>query len=108
MVSAAGVVASEPAFAAWSGDAADGLVWALAVPDDLPVDFVASYQALAGAPPQPVAALAYSATDQALKLIAVHRQRSALGAVLGDVSALAMQVYQRQGDDCCLLLPQGS
>ena len=106
MAPAAGVVAAEPAFAAWAGDAADGMVWALAVPDDLPADFAASYQALAGAPPQPVAALAYSATDQALKLITTHRERSALSAALPDVSAPSIQVFQRQGGDCCLPLFQ--
>ena len=106
MVLAAGVVAAEPAFAAWAGAAADGMVWALAVPDDLPPDFAASYQALAGSPPQPVAALAYSATDQALKLIATHRERSSLGAALAEVSVPSIQVFQRLGGDCCLPLSQ--
>ena len=106
MVSAAGVVAAEPAFVAWAGNAADGMIWALAVPDDLPNDFAASYQALAGAPPQPIAALAYSATDQALKLITTHRERPALSAALSTVSVPTIQVFQRHDDDCCQLLSQ--
>ncbi|HEY53231.1 MAG TPA: amino acid ABC transporter substrate-binding protein [Caldilineae bacterium] len=104
MAPAAGVVAAEPAFAAWAAEAADGMVWALAVPDDLPPDFAASYQALAGSPPQPLAALAYAATDRALQLIATQQERSGLASDLNAIPAPPIQVFQRQGGDCCLLL----
>ena len=104
MVLAAGVVAAEPAFAAWAGAAADGMIWASATPEDLPFDFAESYQALAGSPPQPAAALAYVATDQALEMMSKHPDRSVLANVLRDLPMPPIQVYQRHGDDCCLLL----
>ncbi len=101
MVLAAGIVASEPAFAGWAGSAADGMIWASATPEDLPTDFAASFQALAGSPPDPAAALAYAATDQALKLLAIHQERSALRDALRVISTPPIQVYQRQRSDCC-------
>ncbi len=104
MVLAAGVVATEPAFAAWAGAAADGMIWASATPEDLPSDFADSYQALTGSPHQPISALAYTATDVALKMITEYQERSALRSALQHLPTTPIQVYQRHGADCCLLL----
>jgi len=104
MVLAAGVVAAEPAFAARAGAASDGMIWAFATPENLPPDFADSFQALAGSPPQPISALAYAATDNALKMIAEHQERTALASSLRYIPTPPIQVYQRHGDDCCMLL----
>jgi len=107
VVLSAGEVAAEPAFAAWAGAAADGVIWAASTPVDVPLDFAESYQVLAGSPPRPSAALAYIATDLALELMKKHPERPALGDALQDLPAVPILVYQRHGDDCCLPLSRG-
>ncbi len=54
-----------PVFAGRAGPAADGVRWFSAgpAPADLPAEFVAAYQAAAGSPPTPQAALAYDAAN---------------------------------------------
>ncbi len=101
LVPAAGPVAAEPAFAAWAGAAANGLIWAAATPAELPDDFATRYEQMAGAPPTPIAALAYAATDAALRLLAAHRTRSDLGAALANLHTPPLRVYQRTADFCC-------
>ena len=104
LILSAGAVAAESAFIAWADTAADGMIWVTAYPEEMPSDFAESYQSLAGSFPKPIAALAYAATGQALEMIANHPERSALGNALRDVPAPQIQVFQRYGDDCCLLL----
>lgn len=104
LVPAAGGVAAEESFALWAGDEAEGLIWAAATPTDLPADFAAAYEALAGGPPTPVAALAYAATDAALRLLEKHKTRASLLNVLEAVPVPAIHLYRRQGDACCVPL----
>ncbi len=115
LVPAAGAVAAEEAFAAWAGAAADGLVWATAYPESLPADFPSTlghsaYRQETGALPEPkytwapTAALAYAATDEALKLLSLHRTRSGILAALESIDLPPMRLFVRQGKDCCLPL----
>jgi len=104
LVPAAGAVAAEEAFAAWAGAAADGLVWATAYPESLPADFASTYQQETGAPPEPTAALAYAAADEALKLLNLHRSRAGILAALDSIDLPPMRLFVRQGSDCCLPL----
>lgn len=101
LVPVAGPVAAEPAFAAWASDAANGLIWAAATPANLPDDFAARYEQMAGAPPTPIAALAYAATDEALKLLASHSTRSELGTALAGLPTPPLRIYQRTASSCC-------
>ena len=104
LVPAAGAVAAEEAFAGWAGAAADGLVWATAYPESLPADFASTYQQETGAPPEPTAALAYAAADEALKLLNLHRSRVGILAALDSIDLPPMRLFVRQGSDCCLPL----
>ena len=104
LVPAAGAVAAEEAFAARAGAAADGLVWATAYPESLPADFASTYQQETGAPPEPTAALAYAAADEALKLLNLHRSRAGILAALDSIDLPPMRLFVRQGSDCCLPL----
>lgn len=101
---AVGSVAAEAAFAAWAGDVADGLVWSQAYPDDLPPDFAGAYEALAGTPPTPMSALAYAAAGEALQLLSQSQDRQALAESINDLNPYPQQVFQRQGDACCIPL----
>ena len=78
-----------------AGDAAAGVRWLSAGPDAsaLPADFVAAYQALAGAPPSPQAVLAYDATNLLLDAIALAGQA---GAPVN--RATVLQAAARLGD----------
>ncbi|MBX7235846.1 MAG: ABC transporter substrate-binding protein [Caldilineales bacterium] len=104
LVPAAGSVAAEEAFGIWAGDGAEGLVWAMAVPATLPTDFTSAYEQLAGAPPTPMAALAYAAADEALALLARHKSRPDLVQALVSVPLPPVQLFRRQGGACCVPL----
>ena len=67
---AAGPVAEETAVRGWAGERVASLPWAAPEPQHLPADFAAAYHELAGKAPTRAAALAYAATDEALRLIA--------------------------------------
>ena len=110
LVPAAGAVAAEEAFAAWAGAAGDGLVWASAYPESLPADFASAYRQETGVTPEPISALAYAATDEALKLVSLHRSRTGILAALDSINLPSMRLFVRQGDrpgvpgTCCLPL----
>jgi len=70
LIPAAGPVAGEEAFQQWAPDVAWSIPWAAPTPAGLPDDFAAEYEKLAGKKPSLAAALAYAATDQALRIIA--------------------------------------
>ncbi len=102
-VVAAGSVALEDAFVGWAGKAADDLPWVIAVPTSWPPPWADAYQQLAGVPPSPMAALAYSATDQALRLLSTAPNRHAMAQVLPRLKAPPIQVFRRLGERCCIL-----
>ena len=104
MILAAGVVAIEPAFAAWAGAASNGMIWASATPENLSADFADSFQVLTGSPHQQISALAYAATDHALSMMTEHTERATLRSAIQDHPTMPIQVYQRQGADCCVPL----
>ncbi|NOZ50777.1 MAG: ABC transporter substrate-binding protein [Chloroflexi bacterium] len=101
-VVAAGSVALEDAFVAWAGDAADHLPWAMAVPTPWPPSWADAYQQLAGVAPTPMAALAYAATDEALRLLPAAPDRPRMAAALSQIAAPPVQVFQRAGAECCI------
>ncbi len=101
LVSAAGPVGAEISFSAWAGSAAEGLIWAGAMPAELPLGFGQSYQAVAGESPRPIANLAYAATDEALRLLQANLSRSSVLLALDTVKAPSIQVYRRQQSTCC-------
>ncbi len=101
---AAGSVAAEEAFAAWAGERAEETVWAMAAPAILPAAFPSAYEQRAGAPPTPVAALAYAAADEALTLLARHTSRRDLAQALASVPIPPVQRFRRQGGACCVPL----
>jgi len=70
LIPAAGPVAAEEAIQGWAPELAFSIPWAAPVPPDLPESFADDYQAMTGAKPTLAAALAYAATDQALRIIA--------------------------------------
>lgn len=101
-VAAAGSVALEDAFVAWAGDAAANLTWVMAAPAPWPPPWADAYEQLAGTPPTPMAALAYAATDQALRKLSFVSDRSSMADALRQVSGPPLQVYRRSAQACCL------
>ncbi|HHB89789.1 MAG TPA: hypothetical protein ENK60_00615 [Anaerolineae bacterium] len=69
LVPAAGPVAGEEALQGWAPDLTWTIPWAAPMPENLPEDFSQQFEALAGKPPNYAAALAYAATDEAIRLI---------------------------------------
>ncbi len=69
LIPAAGPVAAEEAFQGWAPELAWSIPWAAPAPQNLPQDFAADYEAATGAKPTLASALAYAATDQALRII---------------------------------------
>ena len=69
LIPAAGPVAAEEAFQGWAPDLAWTIPWAAPAPENLPDTFAADYEAMTGARPTLASALAYAATDQALRII---------------------------------------
>jgi len=49
-----------------------------------------------------MAALAYSATDQALRLLTAAPNRHAMAQTLPQLKAPPLQVFQRLGERCCI------
>ena len=70
LIPAAGSVADEEAFQKWAPALAWSIPWAAPVPDDLPQSFAFDYEEMTGKKPALAAALAYAATDQALRILA--------------------------------------
>jgi len=99
---AAGSVALEDAFTAWAGAAATDLTWVMAVPAPWPPPWADAYEQLAGAPPTPMAALAYAATDQALQQLPFVADRSSMADALKKVSTPPLLLFRRSAQDCCL------
>lgn len=107
-VAAAGSVALEDAFVAWAGTAAEDLTWIMATPTTWPPPWATAYEQLAGASPTPMAALAYAATDQALRQLPFASDRSSMADVLRQLSGPPLQVFHRTPQTCCLRLEVGA
>ncbi len=101
-VVAAGSVALEDAFVGWAGERAQGLPWVMPMPVSWPPPWAEDYEKLAGGPPSPMAALAYSAVDQLLPLLGSSPDRLRLGQQLAPLQAPSLQVLQRLGNRCCV------
>ncbi len=69
LVPAAGPVAGEEALQGWAPDLAWSIPWAAPMPTNLPDTFAQDFEAFAGQPPNLAAALAYAATDEAIRLL---------------------------------------
>ncbi len=100
----AGSVAAEDAFLAWAGANAAGLPWAATFPTDLSSDFADAYARLAGAPPKPIAYLAYEAADKALSLLSPDSNRDELIQAVDGLSSPRLQVFLNEEDACCIPL----
>jgi ABC-type branched-subunit amino acid transport system substrate-binding protein len=70
LIPAAGPVAGEVAFQHWASELAWSIPWAAPIPAGLPASFASDYEKMTGEKPTPAAALAYAATDEALRIIA--------------------------------------
>ncbi len=69
LIVAAGPVAGEEVVQGWAPDLGLRIPWAAPMPQHLPDDFPAAYEALAGKSPNAAASLAYAATDAAIRLL---------------------------------------